>query len=1499
MQNIYKYIEKTKTNKLKNNFYLLKKNELELFENDKSLFKYFYGENNFSKLKEILQNKDDIDNFHDKPEVKYGRIKFSIKTIQEKIEKEKNIKNVIFLENELHRLRKKEKKLVKQKNKRLVLFSEEDEKKSKVDNALETIENSSSKLIKYLFKKNDPGDAQLLKITRYILKAITVGVGLFIGVKMAMATPIILIIPIAVMVIYGLYKLLTVGSVKAISAFQKVLTFRAITRFLPDSIFKKLEEYAKNPEAGPEKFKNDMQKAIKDMEAKAKNQIIDFAQKSFLKINSASPKLILTIKIALLSFKAFRIFLNPISFILQFFSGMLLRSCGTVADSLLKVFEKNKTKENVLKASVDALIGVDVIPADMLMPKEQETAETKNTNESYSYYNVLNEIDTVYYQHIKNNVIKKSVFLKENNIYQEGKIDQASNNFFNKFYKKDKMEVVIGTIQKNNIKYDIYPISGKIKIKENKKQIKEAGKVKQKLEEVGLKNLSQFVTEDGTITVDSDEKFNMFKDVIVLNKTLPSESTPSEKKPEDKTEEIENKPEEENKEEVKENLLDNEKVFITIKTDSTAENLNISKIIPSSTEDILGYLELTKKEKKENNYRFSAKLFVKQLFDFRKNKLTSLFFEEEQTESVYKDVTEKEATVSLRFENNKYIVNSGKFLGLFGEKGKKGNVVTDFYIYLNSGIKQLKQQYLDKYKLEIDKLKPDQKQQLTNEIDKELSNIVNLSFKENNKTVDYETLKERKRSSLEKTIDIKKIKDGNEENVSEIEKIEDEKDETKKEEITDKNKFLKENNIFYLKIKDNEKIDISKLDLLKDQPTDGDGFVKLTKKGDSNAFSAEIFLKKVVNYKKNDLLKTIFESEEETKNEYVNLTEKPADLEIKIENDSFEIARKGGFLGFNKKIEKIGSLNNKYKEYADTVNVQIEKDFFRQNRDLSKEETENVKNKILDISNIDFKQNIEDIKTKKTDEIKSEFNINASENAEKEADEKKLPFVSSRNAIALGLFTVISSAAIAWHSAVSTNPLGLAIGAFFEAKGEAATGVLKKIFETPAEQITELNQSIKDGTGGLFNKVMDKFGVNTEDITKGANINSDPANSEGAQESTSGGGGGENADSETGDETNNSETENDTKTENDETEDHKDDYEEKTQEVADVAEVERVLVPSAPLSNETQLKEDDLEKILSGKNLTKDVLKTKLESLVDKDFKESTFEEIKKVWVKTHPEAKINIESITEKDNPKLFNNLKSFSDKVCASVSNPKDPFYTKSDIDINKVESKDIKDALFKNLDKGWGEKQISLISKDSEQMIKIIKKPVVAAVTDPIKPTPEITTEPIKPPAPADVSKPVNTEVTPNVKPPEPSTNVVADAATELTEEKIKKTKDFISSIYNKNEVIKIIEDGKEVPIDQNIKKKWENALDIAVRDVRETTDTEERQKYLDVLNSTFNNILSSANLDKVDLTKYDNFKKLFVKEQLLSLNQSYQYDNKDEEFLINEYFKLENKLNRWRK
>lgn len=1106
MSNLQTYLQKTVVdnenldkNSIKNNFYLLQENEIDLLKNDKKLFKHFYGEDNYRTLFESLLK----ENVTNQNRFRYGKIKCLINILEEKIEKQKDKSKVFYLEEKLNELKAKERH-IRNKNKQFLIL-EEESSGSKADKFISNWEKLASKGLNFVFSGNKPEDGAVKKTIKLLLKVIAIGFGVIMYIKAAAAMPILLL-PIIIMIGYFLYKILALGTKTAIKAYSKVISQKWVSK-----IFGIREEKLREMSTDANEFKEKFEKFISDKENEAKKKIINAIKTKIMTFGDNNPKLSLTIKIAASAlFKAWEIFLSPITFIIQFFSDMLLKTCGDVADSLLKITKKESSAEAVISG-----LGFD---AETLGIKKEQTAES-----------LLDSLDKDYYDHIKKNVIKDSLFVKHNQLYNENAIDQTKNSLLSKFYKKDRVEVVMASFKKNDLRFDISPISGSVKIRKNKNQITDANEIKSILKANGLKNENDVkIGQKGDIAV-NDSNFEKLKNEVFLNKDAAPENQNSEEtletkitekinstisKTEDqdikkfledtvkivndkdalnkllvekekdeklktiassiktdltkKKEEISGdylsteqsaEDEKKNEETTEENLLDkNDKLYIHILKDSIPESLKITKEIPTTSDDVLGYIELNKKDTKEKNYRFNGKMFVRTAFNNKDNKLVSTIFESE--ENTFQNVTEKEAIISLRFEKGKYVINSGKFLGMFGEKSTKGQMFPTFKDYLNFSIKEIKKEFSDKYQLEIKKLNEKEKSNLNSEIDKELFNILNINFSEKG-----DSIKTKKIADLEKTVDFKNLKT----------------EETKSDEETLKSKTI------YINIKEDEKIDVSDLKVSTTIPSDGIGYLELTKKENSDSYLVDIYLKKVFDYKKNDLLKAIFE-ETETKNDFVKLTEEPAELQIKMENNKFILSQKGGFLGFNKKISKIGKINSKYKEYISNSISEIERNVIKNNKDLKKNNP-TVKEKIENISNIDWSKDIKDIKEQKIEEIEDGLKQQSGKEME-DLEKEEGQLISNRNAIALGLFSFISRSAFAWYMGVQSSDLGILISGIVESGGKISKEISNDLFKKVTD--ADLKQDVKfDGKGSktFFNKIFEKFGLKYKGSIDSAKVN--------------------------------------------------------------------------------------------------------------------------------------------------------------------------------------------------------------------------------------------------------------------------------------------------------------------------------------------------------------------------------------------------------------------------
>ena len=417
MSNLYRFLEKTKKNNLfledneilKKKLFLLKNEEIQLFKRDKEVFKHFYGETNFNALSRVIKNKtaDEFINFF---EVRTGKLKYLIEKTENRLKQEKNSNKIFILENELKKLRKKENRLYTLNNRKIknaYLLNEEEEKKEQKESlfnrGLKKFENLTTDLIGFGAKSNKAEDSTLIKATRIILKVLAMAYGLYVTASLVTAFPI-LAVPVGVALGTCLVYLVAVGTEKSIKFLKKIAESNKeiIGKFLGITL-EDINKYLDNAE-GLADLINSKIKAFKE---KAKNI---FSNNFLKKINlqfKDNPKMSFTVSTLLLLLKAGNILINPISFLIQFFSGMLMKSCGTVVDKFLALLEKNKDKQgDDLKNTITkSLFGFEIKEEAKEKPKESE-------NSSFNYKNIVNDFQQYYYEHVKNNIVNQSLFLK-------------------------------------------------------------------------------------------------------------------------------------------------------------------------------------------------------------------------------------------------------------------------------------------------------------------------------------------------------------------------------------------------------------------------------------------------------------------------------------------------------------------------------------------------------------------------------------------------------------------------------------------------------------------------------------------------------------------------------------------------------------------------------------------------------------------------------------------------------------------------------------------------------------------------------------------------------------------------------------------------------------------------------------------------------------------------------------------------------------------------------
>ena len=1333
MSNLYQFLEKTKKNNLfledneilKKKLFLLKIEEIQLFKRDKEVFKHFYGENNFNALSKVIKNKtsDEFTNFF---EVRTGKLKYLIEKIENKLKQEKNSNKIFILENELEKLRKKENRLYVINNRKIknaYLLNEEDEKKEQKESlfnrGLKKFENLTTDLISFGAKSNKAEDSALIKATRIILKVLAMAYGLYVTASLVTAFPV-LIVPVAVALGTCLVYLVAVGTTKAIKFLKKIAESNKeiISKFLGITL-EDINKYLDNAE-GLADLINSKIKAFKE---KAKKIFVDNFMKKINLFFKNNPKLSFTVSVLFLLLKTGNILVNPISFLIQFFSGMLMKSCGAVVDKFLAVLEKNKDKEgdDLKNIITKTLLGFEIKTDET--KKEPEVTE----NSSFNYKNLVNDFEQYYYEHITNNIVKESLFLKENNIFYEvsdkGLLQAVTPNF----YKMGKLEVTIASLKKGAFKADIRFGTNQIYIKKTNGSSffieKDPAKIQTILKTIGVseEDLKKIKITNNYIeltkeTLDILQKaFDSYvpgvteAEIANKNKTEAEtgETKGEENKGEEKTGTEEAKPEEEKikNDEAAKLLNDNQKLYIPIKNDSSGEQLEIGKDMPSKDDDnILGYIELDKQGVNKNNYRFSGKISIKKVFDYSTNKLTSLLFEEpEIQQKEFLNITKEPALISIRVENGKYIINSGKFLGMFGEKSKKGKVNETFFDYIRFGIKKIKEDYLNKNSLEINKLNQTER----GELDKKINDILfNFDKTDNFTNIKLDALKERKGRDLE-TIKFSSLKT--------------------EEKIGKENLLtLKE---IYININDEKtQINVADLPLVAEKPVDGIGYVKFIKIKDAK-YNAYFFSKKAFNYEKNNFLKTIFEEEtpetETLKNDFIDLTGEPAEVEIKLENDKFALSQKGGFLGFNKKIDKIGKVNTNYKEYIKNIIPEIEKDLIKNL--IDKNETY-VQDKIKDISDIELTDaGIKAAKDKKIEEIKKESQGKTNNEVEKEAEQENIPFISKRNTLTLGLFSAISIMAVAFHASGGVlNPKVAALIAIMKTR-EGAENLLKK-----PENFSDAINSID--TEETLNKISDNVAGNAEvevttnpdelqkDLTNDSLKNTQSALENNTQQSAStamgdedsgvGGGGGQSEEGVGG------------------------------------------------VSTKLNIDKKQVFDNLSEKGIVK---------------KSDVFKKIKESWIASHENSEIkSIDDI--KPGSELYKKLENFTDKVIGSVDSIKDKpdgFYTKTPTLVSAINSDPdsainiIQDKLNASIEKGWTANQIAKIdgSVTVPENNSPIPKEVIENTPKPINPI--LVIDPPK--DPSSITDPIPKVDEEIVQPSKPAITKTSDAGDEIVKPK----------------------------------------------------------------------------------------------------------------------------------
>ena len=632
MSNLYQFLEKTKKknifledkNILKEKLFLLNSEELDLFKRDRKTFENFYGENVTNVLSSSVKNKTN-DQFFNLFEVRSGKLKYLIAKTEDQIEKAKKEKNKVILESELKKLKKRERRLfllTNEKIKNYYSFNEADEsQENKKESFLKKFENLTGSILKTAtskinYKKNSKLTIAIKWGARIISMLYAYNAISALAATMGAIAPILGTTVIVAVCSFILF-LIALKTPTALNFLRLVLNKNKeiISKTLGVSV-EEITGFSDNVKGLATKF----DKIIKEYKIKAKKVLVDGVLK---KINLAfkdKPEVLLGIISAFFALKLFGLFKNPVTFLIQFFSGMLFKSCTSIADGFIAVYDKFKGEKeglDLVKSVWSTFHGfevpqkiLDTFFKDEVKSKDQETEIKTPENASFSYQ-FEKQLQSYYYEHIQNNIMSKSAFVKEKHIFYEAEQDNSiKTNIVNKvllgeispdLYRKKQVEVTIFSLRKGNFKANINMLDNKIYLLENKVLKKTKEEIEAMLKKMGLQNQEltklNIVSNHIVITKDSYITLkNLFINYSEQNVTPTEQAQDTEEQQENKgnTEEQEgNKTEEQNVDNASKLLNDNNTLYVPITQNSEPENLIMVKDKPND-ENILGYIEMKK-----------------------------------------------------------------------------------------------------------------------------------------------------------------------------------------------------------------------------------------------------------------------------------------------------------------------------------------------------------------------------------------------------------------------------------------------------------------------------------------------------------------------------------------------------------------------------------------------------------------------------------------------------------------------------------------------------------------------------------------------------------------------------------------------------------------------------------------------------------------------------------------------------------------------------------------
>ena len=768
MSNLYKYLnhtvestDYTEVNDFlkKNDIYLLKKDEINLYKNSKTFFSEIYGKKTTKKLDSFFKNNKYIlaEDFTSNYEVKKGKIKYSKNKIQEKLKVTKNVNKRNILFEELENLNKKERKINKKRNQHRYdegIFSNAFEK---LKGGIKKWTEIPGKLLKIIFHKR-------------IMQAMGIALAAVGAASVAM-NPITWAIGALMLLIYYSYK------------------------------------------AGGKKDPIMALKFFRTMVDNAKDKLIDVVKSGFDAAATffKQPGVDLVVKTLLLGAKiVLSIAVNPIAFLVQFFSGLLIKSCISTAKSTITYMKSQKAKTENPTPTANAPDGAATVASNTASANESFYHGQKITPEMVeSFLNTTENLKNIYLENIQDNILNKSEFLKANEIYFES--STLRKNINSKLTSTQKVKVqatVINHKTDENTKVSINLATNTVSVKRKGKKlsVEEIQKLKLGFEPDGdgnfkglnneklniligklevtsqspetteapqadanknqtekpkdnetKNNIDTFVNDfinkfksetdhasafttleflnnyakDGNITYSNSLKRQVesFEDIkspeeakqaiIILKEKLKTSRSGDFNKAlkeyikankddmsffvddkdavttddKNKTENVEDKEKNEDSEEDKDKI--EEELFATIKQDSTIDNLEVKKEKPTG-DDILGYIHLKRNKNEANpkSKQYAADIYVKKIFNIKNNTLLSTFFEALDINEGFLKINSEPANIVVNKDNDKYSLSMKGSIGNFFSKEsnttKKGKIDQTVKDYLEKTIADVK-----------------------------------------------------------------------------------------------------------------------------------------------------------------------------------------------------------------------------------------------------------------------------------------------------------------------------------------------------------------------------------------------------------------------------------------------------------------------------------------------------------------------------------------------------------------------------------------------------------------------------------------------------------------------------------------------------------------------------------------------------------------------------------------------------------------------------------------